>query len=190
MYLLNNMGSRSDSCGIPYSIFCLFDNFPFTLQHCVLFSRYDWTGWPHFWTAKFPELSMRFSLSFPGYFKLFPSATQGRKIRWSAFLLAIMLHMFHFPWVFQVFSTKVQISLSFPWDFDNFSNSLSFPDFPCFPCLWPPCWKPQWTLRCLLVGLQNVSTKVLGYSRKYPPPPPMDDIELGTKTFQDVQERQ
>ena len=51
----------------------------------------------------------------------------------SVFLLTIMSHIFHFPWVFQVFSTKVQISLSFPWDFHNFSNSLSFPG------LWPPC---------------------------------------------------
>ena len=25
-----------------------------------------------------------------------------------------MSHLFHFPWVFQVFSTKIQISLSFP----------------------------------------------------------------------------
>ena len=31
---------------------------------------------------------------------------------------------------------------------------------------------------------------VLGYSRKYPPPPPMDDTELGTQKFQDFQERQ
>ena len=37
------------------------------------------------------------SLSFPGYFKLFPSATQERKIQWNAFLLAIMSHIFHFP---------------------------------------------------------------------------------------------
>ena len=27
-------------------------------------------------------------------------------------------------------SIKIQISLSFPWDFDNFSSSLSFPGFP------------------------------------------------------------
>ena len=63
----------------------------------------------------------------------------------SAFLLAIMSHIFHFPWVFQVFSTKVQISLSFPWDFHSFSNSLSFPRFPG---LWPPCMRriaPGWT---------------------------------------------
>ena len=41
MYIMNNKGPRIDPCGTPYSIFCLSDNFPFTLQHCVLFSRYD-----------------------------------------------------------------------------------------------------------------------------------------------------
>ena len=34
------------------------------------------------------------------------------------------------------FSTNIKISQSFPLDFDNFSNSLSF---SCFPGLWPPC---------------------------------------------------
>ena len=92
------------------------------------------TGWPHFWKAKFPEFSPRFS----GYLKIFPWATQETKIRWNAFLLAIMSYIFHFSWVFQVFSTKIQISLSSPWDSDNFSNAPSFPGFPCFPGLWPP----------------------------------------------------
>ena len=41
MYIMNNKGPRIYPCGTPYSIFCLSDNFPFTLQHCVLFSRYD-----------------------------------------------------------------------------------------------------------------------------------------------------
>ena len=60
----------------------------------------------------------------------------------------IMLTYFHFPWVFQVFSTKVQISLRFlqffkfpeiftvfqiPWDFYSFSNSLRFLQFFKFP---------------------------------------------------------
>ena len=30
----------------------------------------------------------------------------------------------------------------------------------------------------------------MGYSKKYSPPPPMDDIELGTQKFQDSQEGQ
>ena len=72
------------------------------------------------------------SLRFPGHFKIFPWATQERKIQRNAFLLAIMSHLVHFPWVFQVLSTKIQISTSFPRGFDNFSNSLSFPGFPCF----------------------------------------------------------
>ena len=46
---------------------------------------------------------------------------------------------FTFSLSFPGFSTKIKISPSFPWNFDNFSNSLSFPGFPCFPCLWPPC---------------------------------------------------
>ena len=57
---------------------------------------------------------------------------------------------FHFSWVFQVLSTKTQISLSFPWDFQNFSNSLSFPGFPCFPGLWPPCFSINVLEHCLL----------------------------------------
>ena len=110
-----------------------------TLSHCTIlclalgnaFSLWLMTGWPHFWETKFPE----FSLRFPGHFKIFPWATQGRTIRWNAFLLAIVSHIFNFPWVFQVSSAKIQNSLSFPWDFDNISNSLSFPG------LWPPCMK-------------------------------------------------
>ena len=41
MYIMNNKGPSVDPCGTPYSIFCLSDNFSFTLQHCALFSRYD-----------------------------------------------------------------------------------------------------------------------------------------------------
>ena len=59
-----------------------------------------------------------------------------------------MSHILHFPWVFQVFPTKIQISQSFPWDFDNFSNSLSFPGFPCFPDLWPPCNRIRFGRHC------------------------------------------
>ena len=82
------------------------------------------------------------SLRFPGHFKILPWATQERKIWWNAFLLAIMSHSFifpEFPGVFFKSSDFPEFSLSFPWDFDNFSNSLSFPGFPCFPGLWPPC---------------------------------------------------
>ena len=50
----------------------------------------------------------------------------------SAFLLAIMSHIFHFPWVFQAFYKSSDLP-EFPWDFDNFSNSLNFSG------LWPPC---------------------------------------------------
>ena len=100
------------------------------------------SGWLQFWETKFLE----FSLRFPGHFKIFPWATPESKIRWNAFLLAIMSYSYIFPefsTVFpefsEVFSTKIQISPSFPWDFDNFPNSPSFPGFPWFPGLWPPC---------------------------------------------------
>ena len=73
------------------------------------------------------------------------------------------LNSLSFPWVFQdildfspeqlkrekfdecIFVgnhvTYFSFPLSFPLDFDNFSNSLSFPGLPCFPGLWPPCKK-------------------------------------------------
>ena len=66
----------------------------------------------------------------------------------SAFLLAIMSHIFHFPLVFQVFFHKHSNFPEFSRDFHNFSNSLSFPGFPSFPGLWPPCMRPiapRWT---------------------------------------------
>ena len=50
----------------------------------------------------------------------------------SAFLLAIMSHIFHFPWVFRFFSTKAQSSLSLPWDFDNFQIPWVFQVFHVF----------------------------------------------------------
>ena len=91
------------------------------------------------------------SLSFPwvfqGILNFSPEQLKTEKLD-ECLLLPIMSHIFHFPWVFQVFSTKVQIFLSFPWDFHNFSNSLSFPGFPRFPGLWPPCMRriaPGWT---------------------------------------------
>ena len=37
----------------------------------------------------------------------------------------------------------------------------------------------------------TLTWSLMGYSRKYPPPPPlMDDTELGTEKFQDFQKRQ
>ena len=43
--------------------------------------------------------------------------------------------------------------LSFPGfvnKHEHFSNSLSFPGFPCFPGLWPPCFSvnkiPLWSI--------------------------------------------
>ena len=35
------------------------------------------------------------------------------------------------------YSAKIQISLTFSWDFHKFSDSLRFPGFPG---LWPPCF--------------------------------------------------
>ena len=91
------------------------------------------SGWPHFWEAKILE----FSLSFPRHFQIFPWATQEKKIRWNAVLLASMSHILHFR-EFPGFSTKIQISPSFPWGFDNFSNSLIFQ-----VCRHPAC-VPVW----------------------------------------------
>ena len=81
------------------------------------------SGWPHFWEIKFPE----FSLRFPGYFQTFPWVTRERNVCWNTILLTFMLHILHFPQVFHVFIHK---NSNFP---DNFSNSLIFQGFPCFP---------------------------------------------------------
>ena len=37
-----------------------------------------------------------------------------------------------FALVYQIFSTKIQISLSFPRQFDNFTDFLIFPSFSLF----------------------------------------------------------
>ena len=96
-----------------------------------------------FWETKFPE----FSLNFPGYFKLFPWATQERKTRWVHFCWRSCHIFFIFP-EFPGFFHKNSNFPEFSWDFHNFSNSLSFPGFPSFPGLWPPCMRriaPGWT---------------------------------------------
>ena len=84
------------------------------------------TGWPHFWETKFPE----FPLSFPGYFKLFPWATQERKIDECIFV-GNHVKYFSFSLGFRGFSYKSSNFPEFPW------VPLSFPGFPCFPGLWP-----------------------------------------------------
>ena len=86
---------------------------------------------------------------------MFPWATQEKKIRWNTFSLVIMPHAFHFLWVFQVFLQKFKFPRVF-WDSANFSNSLGFPAFPCFPGLWAHCkscldmfyWKQQMIIPC------------------------------------------
>ena len=77
------------------------------------------TGWSHFWANKFPE----FSLRSPGHFQTSLWAIPERKNRWNTFPLAIMPHILHFPWVFQVFSIKVHVFLEIfpiPWVFQVF----------------------------------------------------------------------
>ena len=46
-----------------------------------------------------------------------------------------MSHIIHFLWVYQVLAVKIQISMSFLWDFDKFSNS-EFPRFVATLLQW------------------------------------------------------
>ena len=82
------------------------------------------------------------SLSFPWIFQdilnLFPEQLKREKFHEGIFVGDHGTY-FSFSFSFPGLYTKVQISLSYPWDSDNFSNFLSFPGFPCFPGLWPPC---------------------------------------------------
>ena len=73
-------------------------------------------------------------MRFPGHLQFFFWATQERKIHRNTSSLAIMAQILHFPWVFPGFSAKTPIPLRFPWDYYNFSNSLSFLGFSG---LWP-----------------------------------------------------
>ena len=82
------------------------------------------------------------SLSFPGdfqdIFKFFPEQLK-REIFDGVHLCFWSHHMFFiFPEFSRFFFLK---KFKFSWDFDNFSNSLSF---PYFPGLWPPCHNSIW----------------------------------------------
>ena len=60
-------------------------------------------------------------------------------------LAGIHLHWWlrHIFYIFPKLSRFFYKNLNFPefsLRFSNFSNSLSFPGFPCFPGLSPPCW--------------------------------------------------
>ena len=88
----------------------------------------------HFWeTYTFWENSLSFLWDFQGIFKFFPEQLK-REICCDKFLFAFMPHILTFSLSFAGFSSKIEISLCFPWDSHNFSNSQ------CFPGLWPPCW--------------------------------------------------
>ena len=85
------------------------------------------------------------SLSFPGdfqdIFKFFPEQLK-REIFNGVHLCFWSHHMlFIFPEFSRFFFLK---KFKFSWDFDNFSNSLSFLGFPYFPGLWPPCHNSIW----------------------------------------------
>ena len=91
------------------------------------------------------------SLSFPWIFQdilnFFPEQLKREKLDECIFVGDHVAY-FSFCLSFPGFFHKSSNFPEFSWDFHNFSNSLSFPGFPSFPGLWPPCMRriaPGWT---------------------------------------------
>ena len=98
-----------------------------------LYSR-SFTRWPHFWETKFSV----FSLKFPGHFKVFfPEQLVSEKFSGMHFWRSCHIFLMFLEF-FQVFSTKIQISLSFPETLTIFQIPW-FSRFSCFPGLWTLC---------------------------------------------------
>ena len=123
------------------------------LRGRVFPGRGDWqephlfSGWPHFERLN----SLSFALRFPGYFQIFPEQLKRENL---------YLGLRHIPYIFPEFSKFYfknwdfpKFSLSFPWDSDNFSNSLSF---PYFPGLWPPYNNFQKTIGKTIFHKQSI----------------------------------
>ena len=139
-------------------------------SHCSLAYVNIWknlllTGWPHFWETKFPE----FSLSFPGYFKPFPWATQERKIRGVHFCWR-SCHIF---FIFPEFSRYFLQKLKFPWLFPEILTIFQIPwVFQVFHVFGHP----------VLISLSD-KAKITLFSKlsnfdvspPTPPPPPQAD---------------